>query len=124
VLHSLACAVVLGHLVAVSTCGSLAEGPEKSGTTATPFEAQGWSEAGRRATARHAWACSDQTPAQLSQARRGGVHAGGARPPEWVRRCSYTRLLCQQIHRGAQATDEERDECSAYESIHGRVSAR
>ncbi|HEU5056690.1 MAG TPA: hypothetical protein VFU21_09185 [Kofleriaceae bacterium] len=38
-------------------------------------------------------------------------------------RCDPTRFLCQQIHRGAQATEEEKAECAGYEAVHGRVSA-
>lgn len=117
-LHSVVGALLLGHVLVFGTCATT---PER--TSASGFRARGWSEAGRRAQARWAWSCTDQTPPQLDKKKRY-IHVGGRRSAELALRCNYTRLLCQQIHRGAQATDDERAECSSYESEHGRVSAK
>lgn len=90
-----------------------------AGSTGKP---RGWSEAGRRANARHAWRCSgqgaDTMPRERTMVRvRVTPHQ---RDPD----CDLTRFLCEQIHRGAQATADERAECSVYEAVHGRVSGR
>lgn len=118
-LHWLARALLVGLVLVLCSCASAAT--DKSQPT-RGGEATGWSEAERRAKARQAWLCLDQAPAQLATTRRGPVRARGPRSREWNRRCSYTRLLCQQIHRGAQATEVEKAECAAYESVHGRVT--
>jgi hypothetical protein len=37
--------------------------------------------------------------------------------------CDRTRFLCREIHRGAQASDEEKAECVWYEALNGPVTA-
>ncbi|HEU5057611.1 MAG TPA: hypothetical protein VFU21_13850 [Kofleriaceae bacterium] len=82
---------------------------------------QAWSEAGRRAAARHAWHCTHQgTPPR--DATRAVVAARAGRGKRDAA-CNRTRFLCEQIHRGAHATDEEKAECAEYEAVHGRVMA-
>jgi hypothetical protein len=93
-----------------------------AGCAASTGKPQGWSEAGRRANARHAWHCSGQGTDTAPRERtfvRGPVTRHQRDPG-----CDRERFLCEQIHRGAQATAGERAECSAYEAAHGRVSGR
>lgn len=108
-MRSLGCALVV--LLAATGCAS----------SAAPRGSRGWSEAGRRARARHAWRCEGQvTSAQSSGAARFGRVTRRDPDPG----CDPARFLCEQIHRGAQATAAEKSECAAYEAVHGRVSGR
>ena len=120
-LHSLAGAILLSQVLFFSTCstGPQNERPTGGANPGAPL----WSEAGRRAQARQAWHCSDQGTSPPS--RYGTVRFGGRRSRKVVdTSCRYERFLCQQIHRGAQATDDEKAQCRNFESVHGRVSAR
>lgn len=92
--------------LALAACGS----PASSGV---------WSEAGRRARARHAWHCSDQSTRPPGAVVRQTVRA---RPSPPDARCDFARYLCREIHRGAQANEVERDACRQYERVHGRVT--
>ena len=104
----------LAHLLAFSSCAW--PGPHRPAPDAPP-----WSKAGRSARARQASACMSQvTPSK----RRGITIVGGPRSRAVDTSCLYERFLCQQIHRGAQATDGEKAQCREFESVHGRVSAR
>jgi len=114
VLRSLARVLCLGHLLALSSCA------HRPAPDATP-----WSKASRSARGRHAWACINQgttLPERRSTVVGGG--GGGADSRVVDTSCHYERFLCQQIHRGAQATDDEKAQCRNFESVHGRVSAR
>ena len=101
-------------VVALFACG----GSEQRSKTTAP----GWSEAGRRAKASHAWHCIPQGAPATE--RRTTIVRGQAGRRTRDARCDPARFLCQQIHRGAQATDEEKAECAGYEAVHGRVSER
>ena len=109
VMRLLGCALIA--LMTATGCAS----------STAPTGSRGWSEAGRRARARHAWHCQGQvTSAESSGAARFRRVTPRAPDPG----CDPARFLCREIHRGARATVAEREECAAYEAVHGRVSGR